>query len=218
MPPLTVSTGGLTTRRLDRELRVNLIRIISIASFYVVHLWHVVAPRLGPTACALIGLDPAEPVPPNVHLAVTLFCLAWLLSALGVHLLVYRGGVSDRFILGSTLLDVVLLSGILCLSTGPRGPLVAGYFLILLLAGLRFDLRLIRWTTAATVGGYLIVLGSARWPAGILKESGIESVPRYHQIMTVLAILLAGNILEQIVRQAYPMEGPKTDRPVERTK
>ena len=81
--------------------------------------------------------------------------------------------------------------------------MVVGYFLIIMLAGLRFDLRLVRMTTIATIVAYLGLLGAVKWPIGLMKEIAIESVPRYHQVMFVVALMFAGIITGQTVRHAY---------------
>jgi len=187
---------------LDTEQRVNVIRIAAIALFYLVHLWHVSAPRLGETAASIIGFDINQPVSSNVHIVVTILCLGWLMQAFAIHFLAERE-LSERAILLTCMADLVWLTSILCCSTGPVGPLVAGYFLIIMLSALRLDLRLIRATTIGAVGGYLVLLGAARWPMGLLKEVNLSTVPRYHQLMTVLALIFAGVIMDRLVRKAY---------------
>jgi hypothetical protein len=187
----------------DSEQRVNLIRISAIAAFYFVHLWHVSAPRLGEKAAALIGFDPTHPVSANVHINVTVLCLAWLMQAFAFHFFIQQRRVSDRLVILGSVGDVGWLTAILCLSSGPGGPLVAGYFLIIMLTGLRFNLRLVRITTVASVVGYLVLLGVARWPGGMLKELATGTVPRYHQVMILLALVISGVIMGQIVRRAY---------------
>jgi hypothetical protein len=103
--------------------------------------------------------------------------------------------------------DIVLLTGIICLGSASRSPLVAGYFLILILATLRLNVPLVRFATGGSVLAYLCVLGCAKWPDrfGLTKLLGETSaelrVPRYHQVITILAIVLAGVILGQIVQR-----------------
>ena len=120
-----------------------------------------------------------------------------------VHFLVDQRKVSDRLTLWSTLADIALLTAILSVSSGPAGPMVAGYFLILMLTGLRFNLRLVRIATVAAAIGYLTVLAVSRWPQGILENNELTTVPRYHQVMILVAIIISGVIMGQIVRHAY---------------
>lgn len=187
----------------DAERRVNLIRISAITGFYLIHLWHVSASNLGESASAIIGFDVNKPVSSSVHLSVTVLCLGWLMQALAVHLMVAQRRVPEWFVTLGTLGDIVWLTAALCFSSGPGGPMVAGYFLIIMLSGVRFNLRLVRITTVGAILGYLVLLGVARWPVGIIKEIGIETVPRYHQVMVLVAILFSGVIIGQIVRRAW---------------
>ena len=189
-------------RAVAAELRVNLIRIISISAFYLIHLWNYLAPNLGTAVSGFIGLGDVAVSGPR-HIAVTTLCLAWLMVAFIVHFLIDQRKASDRLTLWSTLADIVLLTAILSVSSGPAGPMVAGYFLILMLTGLRFNLRLVRNATVAAVIGYLAVLAVSRWPMGVLEKNEMANVPRYHQAMILVAIIISGVIMGQIVRHAY---------------
>ncbi|MEQ1906692.1 MAG: hypothetical protein ABL888_21075 [Pirellulaceae bacterium] len=193
--------GGMN-REVAAELRVNLIRIISISAFYLIHLWNYLAPKLGAAVSGFIGLGDVTVSFPR-HIAVTTLCLAWLMVAFIVHFLIDQRKVSDRLTLWSTLADIALLTAILSVSSGPAGPMVAGFFLILMLTGLRFNLRLVRIATVAAAIGYLTVLAVSRWPQGILENNELTTVPRYHQVMILVAIIISGVIMGQIVRHAY---------------
>ncbi len=188
---------------IDAEQRVNLIRISAIASFYLIHLWHVSAPSLSEGTAALLGFESGQSVPPNVHICVTVLCLGWLMQAFAVHLMIAQRRVSNLLATATTLGDLGWLTAILCLSSGPGGPMVAGYFLIIMLTGVRFNLRLVRIATVAAAFSYLVLLGVTRWPFGIVEQIGLETVPRYHQLMMLVAIILSGVIVGQIVRHAY---------------
>ena len=88
----------------------------------------------------------------------------------------------------------------LTLSSGAASPLVAGYFLIIMMAGLRFDVRLVRLTTCGAIAGYLFLLGAAKWPMGLAKINVLPTVPRYQEAMVVAALLLAGVVVGQWLR------------------
>jgi hypothetical protein len=192
-------------RALDAEIRVNLVRVAAISLFYLVHLWHAAGDKLGPTLSSLIGVEGPSTVSGQQHLAITMICMSWLLMALGVQTLISIGRASDGLTVLWTIGDIVFLTAVLCVSTGPKGPMVIGYFLIIMLTGLRFNLRLVRVGTACAIAGYLFLLASVRWPVGLVSDLRIESVPRYHQMMVVIALLIAGVIVGQIVRHAYAM-------------
>jgi len=92
--------------------------------------------------------------------------------------------------------DVALLTGLLVVASGPKSPLVVGYLLLIALATLRFSLPLVRFSTVASMLGYLVVLGHARW-----FRSEEFHVPRYHQVMFLLALALCGVVLGQVIRR-----------------
>lgn len=196
-------TSTFDLRLIDAEQRVNWIRISAIACFYLIHLWHVSAPGLNEAIANGIGFDPDQTVSANVHLSVTVLCFGWLMQAFAVHLMIAQRRVSTWFVTATTIGDLAWLTAILGLSSGPAGPLVAGYFLIIMLTGVRFDLRLVRITTVMAMLAYLVLLGIARWPGGIVKEIELETVPRYHQFMILVAIMISGVIIGQVVRHAY---------------
>ena len=190
-------------RMIDAEQRVNLIRTAAITGFYLIHLWYVSAPRLGIVAQSFFGVAADHSVSPATHIGVSIVCLAWLLQAFAVHFLVAQRSVSDRLSLIVTLGDLFWLTALLSLSTGPAGPMVGGYFLIIILTGLRFNLRLVRIATVGTVIAYVVLLGITRWPVGLLAEIGLQPVPRYHQLMMIVAFVFAGVGIGQIVRHGY---------------
>ncbi len=186
----------------EAELRVNLIRVLAIAGFYFVHCLHVYSPGWGNGIAESVGFASGLPVDRKVHIAVSLIAFGWLMLAFAVQFIAQQKRPSHYLALLSTLGDLVFLTSVLALSTGPSGPMVAGYFLIIMLTGLRFDLRLIRAITSAAVVAYVLLLGVAKWPSELAVQAGMETVPRYHQVMTVMAMLFAGSIMGQIVRLA----------------
>ena len=206
-----VSTIDL--QAVDAEQRVNLIRISAIASFYLIHLWHVSVPSLSEGTAGMLGLEAGQSVPAGVHLSVTLLCLGWLMQAFAVHLMIAQRRVSNGLVTAVTVGDFAWLTAILCLSSGPAGPMVSGYFLILMLTGVRFNLRLVRVATVVAALSYLVLLGVTRWPFGIVEEIGLKTIPRYHQVMMLVAIILAGVIVGQIVRHAYLIAGAINQSP-----
>jgi len=78
--------------------------------------------------------------------------------------------------------------------------LVVGYFLVAALAALRFSLSLVRFATVGSMLGYLAVLGHAKWFA--VRDL---RVPRYHQVMFLLALGLTGITIGQVVRAVRAM-------------
>lgn len=191
----------------DAESRANLLRIVAIGAFYLLHLWTYFSsqgrlPKLGFWQFAEAG-----EINRQFHVLVTLIAVAWAMLALGI-LLALQQRIFPRWLpYFSTACDIVLLTSVICLGGAARSPLVVGYFLILILAALRLSLPLVWFSTAGSALAYLAVLGAAKWPdrLGITKLIGETAdelrVPRYHQAITLLAIVLAGVMLGQIVRR-----------------
>ena len=177
------------------EGRANLLRIIGIAAFYGVELANYRGLRLG-----FFEMPRIETVDRPFHLAVTALAVAWTMTALAVHICLRRQVFPASLKLLSTGADIVLLTCVLCVSNGPRSPLVVGYFLIVALAALRFSLPLVRFATAGSMLGYLAVLGHAKWLA--VRDL---RVPRYHEVMFLLVLALTGITIGQVLRAVRSM-------------
>jgi hypothetical protein len=178
------------------ESRANSLRIGAIGSFYIVHLLHHYGwLHLGATKAAM----PQSTV--AFHRDVTMLAVAWSMVSLVVLLFLQQKIFPSWLKYASTAADVVFLTAMLCISSGPRSPLVLGYPLVIVLAGLRFSLPLVRFATAGSLLGYLCVLGAAKWPERFGLQASDLRVPRYHQLMTLLAIGLVGLMLGQILRR-----------------
>jgi hypothetical protein len=178
----------------EGEGRANLLRLIGLVAFYAVELvdYH--------------GLDLGFVQMPRVverpfHLAVTALTVAWSMLCLGV-LCCRLQGIFPRWLkFLSTGADVLLLTTILALADGPRSPLVVVYFLILVLAALRFNLPLVWFATTASALGYLFLLGFARWGSVPGWAKPDMFVPRYQQVIFLAALVLTGVILGQVIRR-----------------
>lgn len=179
----------------EGEGRANLLRMLAIALFYGVELVNYHGLNLG-------FLEMPKVTGRSLHLGITLIVVAWAMLSLAV-LLCRQNGIFPfwlKFL--STGGDLILLTSILTLADGPRSPLVVVYFLLIAVAGLRFSLRLIWFTTAGAVAGYLFLLGVAKWatyPEGWPR--GDMEVARYAQVIFVLSLVLAGVVLGQVIRR-----------------
>jgi hypothetical protein len=195
---MTMATGPQAERQwfivgrwqeYEGEARANLLRVIAIALFYLVEVINYHGLHLGP-------LEMPAVVDQRFHLVVTALAVAWVLAALSVTLCRRLHVFPAALKYLSTTCDVVFLTAILIAGDGPRSPLVACYFLILALTALRFSLPLIQFATTLVAGGYLVLIGYARW-----FTSRDLRVPRYHQVMIFLALLLTGVVLGQVIRR-----------------
>lgn len=179
----------------EGEGRANLLRIIAIAAFYGIELFNYHGPKFA-------GLHMPQSVTREFHVAVTALAVAWTMVGLGVLLCLRRHIFPAALKFVSTGCDLVLLTSILMLADGPRSPLVAGYFLIIALATLRFNLPLVRCAAVGAMVGYLTLLGHDKW-FRFPKVDPSELVPRYHQLIVLLALGLTGIMLGQVIRRVH---------------
>lgn len=167
-------------REFEGEVRANLLRAVGVSAFYLIELANY---RTGTVDRAF-------------HMAMTALAAAWLVSAWGVFAFLRRRVFPPPLMYLSTGLDVVYLTAVLLVADGPRSPLVVVYMLLPVLAALRLSLPLVRFAAAGAVGGYLFLLGHARW---FRPET---AVPRYHEAIVLLSLALCGVLLGQILRRS----------------
>ena len=186
----------------EGEARANLLRIIAIGTFYLIHLWNYFSSQGKLPNWGFLQLAEAGEISRRFHVMVTFLALAWILLAAVVHLSL-RDRVFPKWLpLVSTLCDVLFLTSILIVSSGPQSPLLVGFFLVIALAALRFDLQLVRFATVAVMIGYLCVLGYAKWPETFGGDGKADyTVPRYEQLVILAGLALAGIIIGQVVRR-----------------
>lgn len=174
------------------EARAALVRVVAIGLFYGVELLNYRGLSLGPISWPkLPGVD-AE-----FHTRMTWLAGIWTLIAVAAMLCLERRIFPPWLKYLTTAADIVMLTLVLLVARGPASPLVAGYFLLIALAGLRFSLHLVWCASAGSVAGYLFLLGQAKWYAA--DKSHL--VPRSDQAITLLALVLMGVVVGQIVRR-----------------
>jgi hypothetical protein len=189
-------------REYEGERRANLLRLAAIVAFYGVELANYHGFRLGG-----FELPRVEGVSRPFHLAVTALAVAWTMTAMVVQLCLRNRVFPATLKYVSTAADLALMTSVLAVSDGPRSPLVVGYFPILALAALRFSLPLVRFATAGAMLGYIVLLGIARWYA-----TRPITVPRYHEVIFLLALGLTGITIGQVLRQVRSLATEFADR------
>ena len=97
----------------------------------------------------------------------------------------------------TTLVDLVLLTAMLMIADGPRSPLVVAYFLVIAASALRLQLLLVWTATLGSMVAYTVLLGYAKWYAAPRPLT----VPRYEQLMVLVALALTGVTLGQVIRR-----------------
>jgi len=186
-------------RQYAAEIRVNLLRICAISVFYTLHLAGGHPGGIGDWV-GFLQLQQAGGIPPQRQLAITVLVGAWVLWSLTVHALLLDRVFPQHLPVLSICLDIIFLTAVLICGSGAASPLVCGYFLIVMMAGLRLNLWWVRLAAGGSLLGYLTILGCSRWPQGFLTQNPLPTVPRYHQITVCLAIVITGVIIGQIVR------------------
>jgi hypothetical protein len=174
----------------EGEGRTNLLRTVGIAAFYCVELINYYGLDLGFVQFPQIRNRP-------FHLAVTALAVAWTMAALAVQICLSRSIFPERLKFLSTGCDIFLLTSVLTVADGPRSPLIVAYFLIVALAALRFSVPLVKFATFGSMAGYLVLLGYAKW-----FTSRTMTVPRYHELIVLVALGLTGITIGQVVRRA----------------
>jgi hypothetical protein len=177
------------------EQRANLLRFVGIACFYAIELINRYGLQLG-----FLQMPPVEGVDAKFHTAVTALVVAWAMLGVGVLLCLQNQFFPSWLKYVSTGCDIALLTAILIVADGPQSPLVVGFFLLVALSSVRFSLMLVRFTTGGALLAYLFINGYARW----FTERDIV-VPRYHQLIMLLALGLTGIVLGQMIRKTRRM-------------
>jgi hypothetical protein len=177
------------------EVRVNLIRIVALAAFYVYHLLNVYVLHDDP---ALRG---------EFHIVVTIVVAAWAVAALLLHLFLTRRQVSPLLPFVASSWDLALLTLLLALTQGgPKSPLLVLYFLIVAAAPLRMSLLLVYATTLGAMAAYLLLLGNHVFIVvgadRYYQADFAERIPRTQEVIFLLGLGIAGLLAGQTVRQA----------------
>ena len=184
------------TRRLEEwagEVRVNLIRLVGIVLFYGRHvIEYALAPK-------------DAPVRGPYHLRVTLIAAVWAALVILIRFQLGRRVVPPWLKYVATGSDLFLVTLLCMVAGGPRSPLVLLLFLVVFMAPLRLSLPLVYATTAGAIFAYLSLLAFYAWfKIGYAKYYATPElrIPRSEEAVYALALLVAGLLAGQVVRQA----------------
>ena len=184
----------------EGELRANQYRLLGILLFYLNELVNYYGLNLG-----FVQFPKVPSVTPAFHGAITSLCVAWVMCAWLVQTSLGQRIFPPSLKYLTTLVDLVVTTAVLMVADGPKSPLVVGYFLIINLSALRLEPRLVKLTTAGAVLGYVVLLGHAAWWRPEVK------VPRYHEVITVLALTLAGLFAADVVARVRRLAEDATE-------
>ncbi len=169
------------------ESFANVARVTAVLAFYVIEIInHHGARSLGMPA--VVGKD--------LHALVTTLVGAWVGAALltVVTMRLRYFPIWLKYL--TTSVDLALMTSVLAVLDGPKSPMLVGYFLVLALSATRFSKRLIACTATGTLVSYGILL----WHTAVLQPA--HAVPRYHQLIFALAVLILAGVLIVLVSAA----------------
>ncbi|QDT65574.1 hypothetical protein [Calycomorphotria hydatis] len=177
---------------LKGEEQANIIRLFAIAAFYAVELAIYHGLKLGP-------LEFEQAVVRDTHYVITAIAVGWLV--LGMVVLVADLPRRFRPVISyvATTVDLLLLTLLLCIADGPGGPMVAAYFVIVAMSGIRLSPRLVAVTGVVAVAAYLFLNGYARW---FSPPDSDLTIPRYQQAIVIIALGLTAWVTHQTVQLA----------------
>lgn len=188
-------------RRLEQwagEVRVNLIRLTGVFLFYGRHLVEFVLAA------------PDAPVRGAYHLRVTWVAAAWVAAVLLVRFQLARRVVPTWLKYATTAWDLFMVTLLCMIAGGPRSPLVLLLFLIIAMSPLRLSLGLVYATTAGAGLAYLSLLAFYAWVRiGYERYYSTPElrIPRSEEAIHLIALLVAGLLAGQAVRQARRLAG-----------
>jgi hypothetical protein len=190
----TLATDDLATRwyvagrvhQYDTEVRLGILRIVSIAILYAIHLFgYLATPEVS---------DEAR----DFHFYATILVVAWTLFAVVLLTALSRRVFPTWTGYSATSVDLLFLVALASLGKCANSPLVYVLFLILVAAALRFDLRLVWLTSIGCLAGYVLLLGvgdDAKW---FDEQHAVEPTT---QALTMASLILCGVLCGQIARR-----------------
>lgn len=170
----------------DGEWRANALRALCVGAFYATQLVHYHG--------FATDIEAERPF----HRAATALVVVWIAVALAVHLALRRGVLPWGLKYVTTAIDCVLLTAAALLGSGPDSPVVLGYFLIVAMTTLRFNLNLVRCGTLASLCAFLAIV-VARDPSWLGETQQVAVVRR---LVMFLSLGAEGIVLGQVVRRA----------------
>ena len=179
--------SSLHTEAWVGEVRINMIRLVSLAVFYG---YHVVNTFVFSNDAALQA---------HFHTTVSLTVFMWAAGAVLLHLILLRRVMFPALSLTVIAWDLTLATVLLCVCQNPLSTLVCVYFLIVASAALRFSLPPVYLATLGSLLGYLVFLGYLRF---VLQLPDELRVSRPNQVITAIELVVAGLFAGQSVRQA----------------
>jgi hypothetical protein len=168
----------------EGELRAGVMRVLLVSVFYAIQLSHFL----------VFSNRAAEDQ--SFHRQVTYIAAVWLFVSLITLVAISRYYLPSWLKYFATSLDLVLVTLIAATGAGPASPIIVTYWIVIALAGLRGDLRLIWFTSLMAMGCYwgLVGMRDASW---FDAEHATAPVA---QLVTLVGLGATGVVLGQMIR------------------
>jgi hypothetical protein len=175
------------------EGRANLLRVLAVGVFYAIQLVYY------------YGLDSQERHQNEVfQQQATALAAAAILLSLAVMVCLRASLFPGWLMYASTLGDIVIVSALAAVGSGPQSPMVIAYFVILAITALRFSIPLVGCATATCMVGYLAVVALTH-PGWLGNAKRSYEVPLVKQAVFLASLALCGLILGQAIRRVRAM-------------
>ena len=190
--PSRPSAWHVTSRlaALRGEERANGLRVLGVAVFYAIEVLNYRGLAVGP-----LQIPRVEGVDASFHAMATALAVAWISVAAMVGLATKNRIFPPILKYLSCGADLFLVGSVLTLADGPRSPVICLLFLVIALAGLRLEGRLVAFTTAGAALAYVV----SNLEVALRRPE--LAVPTHWQVTTTAALVLLGLIVWQILEQ-----------------
>lgn len=172
-------------QELAGETHANLLRVVAIGAFYSIQLIH------------RHGFAVASPAEDRFHRGASLLAAIGVFCSLAVQLSIRRRFFPPALKFLSTAADLALVTGVAALGAGPQSPMRLAYFVVIVLASLRFNLPLVWFATLGSLVGYLMLVGRA----DRVWFDAEHAVPPVEQLVTLASLGLVGILTGQVLRR-----------------
>lgn len=171
------------------EMRALLLRAIAVVVLYGCQLGHHF----------LVLSEEGRAVNERFQQGATMVSVLLLIVSLLTLLLILKRVLPAWLPFVTTGIDLLAIAGLVALAGGPMATSLTGaFYLVIAMAGLRFDLRLV-W--AATLGAMIAYMASV----GVVDDSWFDAdhtVPLIQQGVSLVCLGATGLIVGQVIRLA----------------
>lgn len=173
----------------EGEMRASLLRAAMVVGFYTMQLVHHFS-------LTTVSLENQV-----YHRQVTLAALAWLFISLTVFVMLKGNFFPAILKYVTSTCDIALIGALAFLGHGSDSPLIYTLFIVVVLAGLRFSLGLVWFTTLASMVVYMLLVGTSdnTW------FDANHETPVLTQAIVLLALGSVGIVVGQMVRSTRKM-------------